>query len=354
MHRGGAGARGTATDSLPLYGIPFAVKDNIDVAGCPTTAACPAFAYRPAASAECVARLESAGAICIGKTNLDQFATGLSGVRSPYGACGSAYDRAVISGGSSSGSAVAVGLGQVSFTLGTDTGGSGRIPAAFNNVVGLKPTRGAISTRGLVPNCPTVDCVSVFARTVPDATAVAEAMRAFDAESVFSRPTPSDFAFGLAAAPLGFRFGVPCESELEFFGNAEAPEIFAAAIARLEHLGGRRQELDFRPFREAGRMLFDGPWIAERAVAVGGFVAANTDAVLPVTRSHHRRRDALERRRRLHGAIPAARARATGRDRVRGHRFPRRADRRYLVHDRRGGGRSDRAQHQPRGTTPTR
>jgi allophanate hydrolase len=270
--------------SLPLHGIPFAAKDNIDVAGCPTTAACPAFAYRPAVSAACVARLESAGAVCIGKTNLDQFATGLSGVRSPYGACGSAYDRTVISGGSSSGSAVAVGLGQVSFTLGTDTGGSGRIPAAFNNVVGLKPTRGAISTRGLVPNCPTVDCVSVFAHTVPDATAVAEAMRAFDAESVFSRSAPSDFAFGLAAAPLGFRFGVPRASDLEFFGNAEAPAIFAAAVARLEHLGGRRQEVDFRPFREAGRMLFDGPWIAERAIAVGGFVAANADAVLPVTR----------------------------------------------------------------------
>ena len=173
-------------ENLPLYGVPFAVKDNIDVAGLPTTAACPAYAYVPSESAQCVALLEQAGAICIGKTNLDQFATGLSGVRSPYGACGSAYDRNVIAGGSSSGSAVAVGLGEVAFSLGTDTGGSGRVPASLNNVVGLKPTIGAISTRGLVPNCRTLDCVSVFAKTVPDAVAVADIMRAFDARDPFS------------------------------------------------------------------------------------------------------------------------------------------------------------------------
>src|SRR5260370_19771389 len=164
-------------DGQPLFGLPFAVKDNIDVAGLPTTAACPDYAYMPTHSAVCVERLQTAGAICIGKTNLDQFATGLSGVRSPYGACGSAFDKTMIAGGSSSGSAVAVALHQVAFALGTDTGGSGRVPAAFNNVVGVKPTIGVISTRGLVPNCRTLDCVSVFGLKVVDCLAVAEVMR---------------------------------------------------------------------------------------------------------------------------------------------------------------------------------
>jgi allophanate hydrolase len=270
--------------SLPLYGIPFAVKDNIDVVGCPTTAACPAFAYQPTESALCGARLESAGAICIGKTNLDQFATGLSGVRSPYGACGSAYDRSVIAGGSSSGSAVVVALGQVCFALGTDTGGSGRVPAAFNNIVGLKPTIGVISTRGLVPNCRSLDCVSVFARSVPDALAVAETMRSFDAGNPFSRRAPPDCAFCCSEAPSRFRFGVPRASDLEFFGNAEAAQLFKSGVAQLEQLGGDQVAIAFEPFREAGRLLFDGPWIAERAAAVGGFVASRPESVLPVTR----------------------------------------------------------------------
>lgn len=272
-------------ESLPLYGVPFAVKDNIDVAGLPTTAACPGYAYLPAQSAYAVALLERAGAICIGKTNLDQFATGLCGARSPYGACGSAFDRDVMAGGSSSGSAVAVALGEVAFSLGTDTGGSGRVPASFNNVVGLKPTIGAISTRGLVPNCRTLDCVSVFAKTVPDAATVADIMRGFDASNPFSRRQPADFSFSVPASPATFRFGVPQAEDLEFFGNEEAPQLFAEAARRLEDIGGVAVPIDFVPFRDAGIMMFDGPWVAERLQAIGDFVAGHPDDVLAVTRS---------------------------------------------------------------------
>ena len=271
-------------DMLPLYGVPFAAKDNIDVAGLPTTAACASYAYQPDESAACIAALEQAGAICIGKTNLDQFATGLSGVRSPYGACGSAVDRSVIAGGSSSGSAVAVALNEVAFALGTDTGGSGRIPAGFNNVVGLKPTIGAISTRGLVPNCRTLDCVSVFANSVPDALSAAEVMRGFDVRNPFSRRAPPAFAFEKASTPQSFRVGIPRRQDLEFFGNEEAPKLYDAAVARLQRLGGVAVPIDFAPFREAGVLLFDGPWIAERIEAVGAFVSAHPDDVLPVTR----------------------------------------------------------------------
>ncbi len=269
---------------LPLYGIPFAVQDKIDVAGLPTTAACPAYAYLPKESAVSVARLERAGAICIGKTNLDQFATGLCGIRSPYGACGSASHPDIISGGSSSGSAVAVGLGEVPFTLGTDTGGSGRIPAAFNNVVGLKPTLGVISTRGLVPNCRTLDCVSVFAHTVEDAAQVAELMREFDPQNPFSRRSPDGFSFSVPSSPSTFRVGVPHADDVEFFGNQEALQIYEAAIARLQRMGGTIVPISFELFREAGVLLFDGPWIAERAEAIGDFLRDNPDSVLPVTR----------------------------------------------------------------------
>ncbi len=274
----------SAKNKLPLYGIPFAVKDNIDVAGLPTTAACPSYAYKADKSAACVARLEQAGAICIGKTNLDQFATGLCGVRSPYGACGSAYNPDMIAGGSSSGSAVAVGLGEVAFSLGTDTGGSGRIPASFNNVVGLKPTIGVISTSGVVPACRTLDCVSVFANSVGDAILVAETMRAFDPKNPFSRRPPPGFSFTRREAPASFRFGMPRMENLEFFGNREAPGLFDAALQRLHDIGGTAVPIDFAPFREAGVLLFDGPWIAERAEALGPFLAENADKVLPVTR----------------------------------------------------------------------
>ncbi len=269
----------------PLFGLPFAAKDNIDVAGLPTTVACPDFAYLPARSAVCVERLQAAGAVCIGKTNLDQFATGLSGVRSPYGACGSASDMAMIAGGSSSGSAVAVALHQVAFALGTDTGGSGRIPASFNNVVGLKPTIGTISTRGLVPNCRTLDCVSVFGLEVSDCLAAAEAMRAFDPDSAFSRRSPPGHTLVPRAAPAEFSIGVPSGQDLQFFDDEEARRIFEDALARIESIGGTVVALDFQPFVEAGRMLFDGPWLAERMAAFGDFLIERPDSVLAVTRS---------------------------------------------------------------------
>ena len=197
---------------------------------------------------------------------------------------GPPWTASVIAGGSSSGSAVAVALGEVAFALGTDTGGSGRIPAGFNNVVGLKPTIGVISTRGLVPNCRTLDCVSVFANSVPDALSVAEVMRGFDVRNPFSRRAPPAFAFELTAPPQSFRVGVPRRQDLEFFGNAEAPKLYDAAVARLERIGGVAVPIDFAPFREAGALLFDGPWIAERVEAIGAFVSAHPDDVLPVTR----------------------------------------------------------------------
>jgi allophanate hydrolase len=210
--------------SLPLYGIPFAIKDNIDLKGLPTTAACPEFAYTPGRHATVVQRLIDAGAIPLGKTNLDQFATGLNGTRSPYGACRNAFDPEFISGGSSSGSAVAVALGLASFSLGTDTAGSGRVPAAFNNLVGHKPSCGALSTRGVVPACRSLDAVSIFALTAADAERVLAVAAGFDAADEYSRPLePHGFDFGRAA---NFRFGVPMQMDLEFFGNAEAERLF--------------------------------------------------------------------------------------------------------------------------------
>jgi allophanate hydrolase len=316
--------------SLPLYGVPFAIKDNIDLAGVPTTAGCPDYAYTPAKSAFVVDRLIEAGAIPIGKTNLDQFATGLVGTRSPYGACGNSFDPAYISGGSSSGSAVAVAMGLVSFSLGTDTAGSGRVPAAFNNVVGLKATCGALSTGGVVPACRSLDCVSIFALTADDAARVYGAAAAFDPEDSYSRVMDSGTTFAgakvagaaVAAVPLAsgasgaipavpvvsgvsgavagdasaavaaserpagssFRFGVPRASQLEFFGDAEYARLFAAAIVRLESLGGRRVEVDFEPFLATARLLYEGPWVAERYCAVGDFLERQPDSVYPVTR----------------------------------------------------------------------
>jgi allophanate hydrolase len=208
---------------LPLYGVPFAVKDNIHVTGMPTTAGCPAYAYTPSKTAFAVQRLLDAGAILIGKTNLDQFATGLVGVRSPYGACSSVFDDDYISGGSSSGSAVAVALGFVSFSLGTDTAGSGRVPAAFNNLVGLKPTRGLLSTAGVVPACRTLDCVSIFALTCSDAQTVLQAAGVFDSADPYSRPKP--YAGPVAFSTARFRFGVPPSSALEFFGDDAAAAL---------------------------------------------------------------------------------------------------------------------------------
>jgi allophanate hydrolase len=271
-------ARGPA--GLPLYGLPFAVKDNIDAAGLDTTAACPAFAYRPAANAPAVQRLIDAGAILIGKTNLDQFATGLVGVRSPYGIPRNPFDAAMVPGGSSSGSAVAVAAGLVSFALGTDTAGSGRVPASFNNLVGLKPTRGLVSPRGMVPACRPFDCVSVFALTVADALSVLDAIRGFDAEEPYSRPAPPGFALR-HPAPASFRFGVPRRDQRRFFGDTEAAALFDAAIARAESLGGTAEAIDYAPWLEAAGLLY-GPFVAERTAVVGDFIAAHGDAAHPV------------------------------------------------------------------------
>ena len=269
---------------LPLYGIPFALKDNIDVAGRATTAGCPAYAYRAAEDAPVVRALLDAGAILIGKTNLDQFATGLVGTRSPYGVPGNSFDPRYIPGGSSSGSAVAVAKGLVSFALGTDTAGSGRVPAAFNNIVGLKPSRGLLSTRGVVPACRSLDCVSIFALTADDAAQVLDVTAVFDARDVFARPTPSVFEVFPVGTPARFRFGLPHAAQREFFGDRSAEEAFDAAVERLQGLGGTAVEIDFEPFLEVAGLLYDGPWVEERRAAVGDFITGHPADVDPVVR----------------------------------------------------------------------
>jgi allophanate hydrolase len=262
-------ARRDAIDDLPLYGIPFAVKDNIDVAGLATTAACPGFAYQPTESAKVVQQLVDAGAIVIGKTNLDQFATGLVGVRSPYGVPRNPFNADYIPGGSSSGSAVAVSSGLVSFSLGTDTAGSGRIPAGFNNIVGWKPTPRSVSTEGVVPACASLDCVSVFALSSADAALVGSCIGDLGVTIGWDR---------------SFKFGVPRDPE--FFGDSEYAALYAQAIAKLEALGGTAVPFDYTPFKAAAALLYAGPWVAERTAAVGDFIErAGPDAgVWPVTR----------------------------------------------------------------------
>lgn len=269
-------------DQLPLYGIPFAIKDNIDLAGAPTTAGCPAYTYQPAQHAFVVQRLIDAGAIPIGKTNMDQFATGLNGTRSPYGACLNAFDPRYISGGSSSGSALAVALGYASFALGTDTAGSGRVPAAFNNLIGHKPSRGWISATGSVPACRSLDCVSIFALTAEDAERVLVCAATFDANDPYARVVQGH-GFDFGRAPR-FRFGVPRAQHLNFFGNAESQKLFVAATQRARALGGELVEIDFSPFLESAKLLYEGPWLAERYATVGNFSDAHADALLPVTR----------------------------------------------------------------------
>ncbi|HET9475394.1 MAG TPA: allophanate hydrolase [Steroidobacteraceae bacterium] len=270
-------------DSLPLYGIPFVVKDNIDLQGLATTAACPAFAYQPENSAPVVQALLDAGAIALGKSNLDQFATGLVGTRSPYGACRNAFDPAYISGGSSSGSAVAVALGLASFALGTDTAGSGRVPAAFNNLIGYKPTSGSLSMRGVVPACRSLDTVSIFALIAEDAARVRDVVAFFDPGDAFARrPRTSPRAgFGRASS---FRFAVPAPSQREFFGNTAYARLFDDSIERLRGVGGAAIEVDIAPLLEAAQLLYGGPWVAERYLATAAVLESQPGAMLEVTR----------------------------------------------------------------------
>ncbi|WP_086619612.1 allophanate hydrolase [Erythrobacter tepidarius] len=270
-------ARVAAGERLPLAGVPYAAKDNIDVIGLETTAACPAFAYLPETSAMVITKLSAAGAICVGKTNLDQFATGLVGTRTPYGAPRNASNLAYVSGGSSSGSAVAVAAGLVAFALGTDTAGSGRVPAAFNHLVGLKPTRGRWSTRGLVPACRSLDCITVFTDSPADAQLLDSVIAGFDAADPFSR-RPVD-------VPIrGGRIGIPRPDQRVFFGDLESEQLYNRALAVLGRIG-ELVEVDIAVLLEAAQLLYGGPWVAERTAAVGTLLRDNPEAIDPTVRS---------------------------------------------------------------------
>lgn len=269
-------ARIAAGETLPLAGVPFAAKDNIDVAGFETTAACPAFAYKPQASAGVIERLSAAGALCLGKTNLDQFATGLNGSRSPYGIPRNAYNLNYVSGGSSSGSSVAVAAGLVPFALGTDTAGSGRVPAAFNHLIGFKPSKGRWSTRGLVPACRTLDCITVFTDNTKDARLVDEVLAGFDPADPFSKP--------LANRPLAPKtIGVPRRGQRNFFGDTESEYFYDRALERLS-ASAELVEIDYAPLQEAALLLYGGPWVAERTAAMADILANNPEAVDPTVR----------------------------------------------------------------------
>jgi allophanate hydrolase len=266
---------------LPLYGVPVGVKDNIDVAGLPTTAACPAFSYSPAHDATSVARLRAAGAIIIGKTNHDQFATGLVGVRSPYGIPNNPLRGDLIPGGSSSGSGVAVSAGLVPLALGTDTAGSGRVPAMLSNIVGLKPSLGLVSTAGLVPACRTLDCVSVFSLTVDDAMTALKAMAGPDGADPYSRNRP---LAEITPFPSSLRLGVPRSGQLIFFGDKASENAYGEALRRWTALGATLVEFDLEPFYETARLLYEGPWVAERYLVIRNLLASSPDAIHPVTR----------------------------------------------------------------------
>ncbi|MES2407530.1 MAG: allophanate hydrolase [Pseudomonadota bacterium] len=265
---------------LPLYGIPFAIKDNMDVAGLPTTAACPAFAHVAEHDATVVARLRAAGAILLGKTNLDQFATGLVGVRSPYGVVTNPFNPAYIGGGSSSGSASVVARGNVPFALGTDTAGSGRVPAAFNNLVGLKPTRGLVSNTGVLPACRTLDCVSVFALNVEDAGSVLDVIGGFDAVDPYSRHSvPDQVAVRMDKTP---RFAIP--QQPDFCGDEVQAAAYMAALVQMRELGVTLEPIDFSPMQALAALLYEGPWVAERYAAIAEFITDHAADMHPVVR----------------------------------------------------------------------
>jgi allophanate hydrolase len=267
--------------SLPLYGIPVGVKDNIDVGGLPTTAACPAYLYEAKQDATAVARLRAAGALILGKTNLDQFATGLVGVRSPYGVPRNLFDEKLIPGGSSSGSGVAVGSGIVPLALGTDTAGSGRMPAMFSNIVGLKPSLGLVSTAGVVPACRSLDCVSVFALTVDDAMTAVNVIAGPDPADPFSRSRP---VHAVGPMPKGLKLGIPLADQRLFFGNKIFAAAYDAALARFADLGAKIVEVDLASFYATARLLYEGPWVAERYLTAKDLLATSPDSILPVTR----------------------------------------------------------------------
>ncbi len=268
---------------LPLYGIPFVIKDNIDLVGIPTTAACLEFSYIPKKSAFVVEKLIEAGAIPIGKTNLDQFATGLVGTRSPYGECKNSINKEYISGGSSSGSAVAVALEMASFSLGTDTAGSGRVPAAFNNLIGLKATKGLLSTSGVVPACRSLDCVTVFAKDLDSISQVFEIVNVYDEEDIYSRNYEGVEKIEFEEKAK-FSFAIPKKEQLKFFGDEEAKKLFEEAVKKFESLGGKAFEIDYEPFNESANLLYSGPWVVERFIAIKDVITKTPQIVEPTVR----------------------------------------------------------------------
>lgn len=268
-------------EELPLYGIPFAIKDNIDLKDIPTTAACKEYKYTPKKSAFVVQSLIDAGAIPIGKTNLDQFATGLVGTRSDYGECKNSINPEYISGGSSSGSSVSVALEMASFSLGTDTAGSGRVPAAFNNLIGVKASKGVVSTSGVVPACRSLDCVTIFTKTLAEAKTVFEIANKYDEEDIYSRvyiPTSKK-------SKENFTFAIPKKEQLEFFGDEEAKKLYFEAVKKFEFLGGKAVEIDFAPFIESANLLYSGPWVTERFIAIKDVITKNEEVVNPTVRT---------------------------------------------------------------------
>lgn len=272
--------------STPLWGVPFVLKDNMDLAGIPTTAGCEAFRYTPQTTAFVVQRLIDQGALPLGKANLDQFATGLNGTRSPWGACKNSFDTTLVSGGSSSGSAVAVALGLATFSLGTDTAGSGRVPACFNNLVGVKPSRGLLSTQGVVPACRSLDCVSIFTLHCDDANTVLAAAEGFDSSDGYSRSNPYDNKLqGYGRFENALTLGVIAPEQLQFFGDADYQAAYMQTVESLLESGVKLKEIDYAPFDEAARLLYEGPWVTERYVATLPLIKDNPDAIFPVVRN---------------------------------------------------------------------